>query len=300
MQNLRTGGWLTAERARGYSLILLAFYVLGCIAWIALADGLVDRNGKPLGTDFSNVYAAGVLTLEGRPGDAYDPALQHAAEKKVFGPATPFFGWHYPPFFLMAAAALATLPYAWALFAWMALTIPAYLAAVRAICPRPETLLIATAFPAAFINLGHGQNGFLTAALLGGALLWLDLRPAVAGVLIGLLAYKPQFGLLIPLVLLVTGTLDRHRIRMRDHRGARGGRLDPVRHRRLACLRRLRRVQPRHRARGRRHRLGEDPVDLLGRAQSRRLDAACVCGARRVDARPCRLARVALAQPRRL
>jgi alpha-1,2-mannosyltransferase len=205
IQNLRTGGWLTAERARGYSLILLAFYVLGCVAWIALADGLVDRNGKPLGTDFSNVYAAGVLTLEGRPGDAYDPALQHAAEKKVFGPATPFFGWHYPPFFLMAAAALATLPYAWALFAWMALTIPAYLATVRAICPRPETLLIAAAFPAAFINLGHGQNGFLTAALLGGALLWLDLRPAVAGVLIGLLAYKPQFGLLIPLVLLVTG-----------------------------------------------------------------------------------------------
>ena len=205
MENLRTGGWLTAERARGYSLILLAFYVLGCIAWIALADGLVDRNGKPLGTDFSNVYAAGVLTLEGRPGDAYDPALQHAAEKKVFGPATPFFGWHYPPFFLMAAAVLATLPYAWALFAWMALTIPAYLAAVRAICPRPETLLVAAAFPAAFINLGHGQNGFLTAALLGGALLWLDLRPALAGVLIGLLAYKPQFGLLIPLVLLVTG-----------------------------------------------------------------------------------------------
>jgi hypothetical protein len=205
IQNLRTGAWLTAEWARGYSLILLAFYVLGCIVWIALADGLVDRNGKPLGTDFSNVYAAGVLTLKGRPGDAYDPALQHAAEKKVFGPATPFFGWHYPPFFLMAAAALATLPYAWALFAWMAVTIPAYLAAVRAICPRPETLLVAAAFPAAFINLGHGQNGFLTAALLGGALLWLDLRPAVAGVLIGLLAYKPQFGLLIPLVLLVTG-----------------------------------------------------------------------------------------------
>jgi hypothetical protein len=37
-----------------------------------------DRNGKPLGTDFSNVYAAGARTLEGRPGDAYDPVLQHA------------------------------------------------------------------------------------------------------------------------------------------------------------------------------------------------------------------------------
>lgn len=205
INNLRTGGWLTAERVRNYGLMLLAFYVLAIVVWIALADGLTDRNGKPLGTDFSNVYAAGVLTLEGHAADAYDPSLQHAAERKVFGPETPFFGWHYPPFFLMVAAALATLPYAWALLAWMALTFPAYLTATRAICPRPETLLLAAAFPAVFVNLGHGQNGFLTTALLGGALLWLDRRPALAGLLIGLLAYKPQFGILIPLVLLATG-----------------------------------------------------------------------------------------------
>jgi alpha-1,2-mannosyltransferase len=203
--NLRTGSWLTAERARAYSLILLGFYCVAIVAWIAMADGWIDRNGKPIGTDFSNVYAAGVLTLEGHASDAYDPALQHAAEKRVFGPETPFFGWHYPPFFLIAAAALATLPYAWALLAWMAVTFPAYLAAMRAICHRRETLLTAAAFPAVFVNLGHGQNGFLTAALLGGALLWLDRRPVLAGVLLGVLAYKPQFGILIPLVLLVTG-----------------------------------------------------------------------------------------------
>jgi hypothetical protein len=56
-----------------------------------------------------------------------------------------------------------------------------------------------------FINLGHGHNGFLTAALMTGALLQLDRRPWLAGVLFGLLAYKPQFGLLIPLVLAVSG-----------------------------------------------------------------------------------------------
>jgi hypothetical protein len=55
-----------------------------------------------------------------------------------------------------------------------------------------------------FINIGHGQNGFLTAALLGGALHLLDRRPWLAGVLIGLLAYKPQFGVLIPLALLAS------------------------------------------------------------------------------------------------
>jgi hypothetical protein len=70
---------------------------------------------------------------------------------------------------------------------------------------RSDTLILALAFPAVFVNLGHGQNGFLTAALLGAGLVLLDARPIAAGVLFGLLAYKPQFGLLIPLVLLATG-----------------------------------------------------------------------------------------------
>jgi hypothetical protein len=65
--------------------------------------------------------------------------------------------------------------------------------------------LVAAAFPAVFVNIGHGQNGFLTTALLGGALHLLDRRPWLAGVLIGLLTYKPQFGVLIPIALLAGG-----------------------------------------------------------------------------------------------
>jgi hypothetical protein len=55
------------------------------------------------------------------------------------------------------------------------------------------------------VNLGHGHNGFLTAALIGFALVHLDTRPVLAGILFGLLAYKPQFGIMIPLVLIGTG-----------------------------------------------------------------------------------------------
>ena len=205
-QGLRSGQWLTVSRARGYSLILLAICAVAVAGWIALSDGLIDRNGKPVGTDFSNVYAAGMLTWQGRPADAYDPALQHAAEKAVFGGReVPFFGWHYPPFFFAVAFAVAAFPYAWGLAIWLAASLAAYLAAMRAILPRPETLLIAFAFPAVFVNIGHGQNGFLTAALLGGALHLLDRRPWLAGVLIGCLAYKPQFGVLIPIALLAGG-----------------------------------------------------------------------------------------------
>ena len=203
---LRSGHWLTRARARAYSLILLVLCAIAIIGWIALSDRLIDRNGKPIGTDFSNVYAAGELTWQGRSADAYQPVLQHEAEKAMFGGReVPFFGWHYPPFFFAVAVLVAALPYAWGLALWLIASFAAYLAVISAILPRAETLLIAAAFPAVFVNIGHGQNGFLTAALLGGALQLLDRKPWLAGVLIGLLAYKPQFGVMIPIALLAGG-----------------------------------------------------------------------------------------------
>ena len=205
-QGLRSGEWLTAARIRGYSLIVLTIGAFVLAGWIATSDGLIDRNGKPIGTDFSNVYAAGQLTWQGRPADAYQPALQHAAEKAVFGGReVPFFGWHYPPFFFSVATIVAAFPYGWGLAIWLVASLAAYLAAIRAILPGSQTLLLAAAFPGVFVNIGHGQNGFLTAALLGGALHLIDRRPWLSGVLIGLLAYKPQFGVLIPIALLAGG-----------------------------------------------------------------------------------------------
>src|SRR5205823_2454071 len=96
-------------------------------------------------------------------------------------------------------------PYGWGLAIWLVASLAAYLAAIRAILPGSQTLLLAAAFPGVFVNIGHGQNGFLTAALLGGALHLIDRRPWLSGALIGLLAYKPQFGVLIPIALLAGG-----------------------------------------------------------------------------------------------
>ena len=205
-QELRSGEWLTAARARVYSLIVLGLSIVAFAGWIALSDRLVDRNGQPIGTDFSNVYAAGRLIWQGRAAEAYEPALQHAAEQAVFdGREVPFYGWHYPPFFFAIAFLVGAFPYAWGLAIWLAASLAGYLAAMRAILPRPETLLISSAFPAVFVNIGHGQNGFLTAALLGGALQLIGRRPWLAGILIGCLAYKPQFGVLIPIALVAGG-----------------------------------------------------------------------------------------------
>jgi alpha-1,2-mannosyltransferase len=213
-QGLRSGRWLTAARARGYSLILLGVYAIAVVGWIALSDGLIDRNGKPLGTDFSSFYAAGSLVLDGRAGDVYDMALHYAREQQIFGAATPYYGWLYPPIFLLVAVPLALLPYPLALAIWQGGSFAFYLAVIAAILRRQRSdggaiahiwLPAAAAFPAVFINLGHGQNGFLTAALLGAALVALPKRPILAGILFGLLAYKPQFAVIIPVALLASG-----------------------------------------------------------------------------------------------
>ena len=204
--SLRRGYLFSLARIERVSVCLLIAYAVALAALLVSSDGMTDYAGRPLGTDFSNVYAAGLMAREGDAAAAWDWSQHYAVQQKVFGdPQIEFYGWHYPPFFLLAAAALASLPYAAALGAWMAATLPAYLAAMRAILPKRAAVLAAAAFPAVFVNLTHGQNGFLTAALIGGALVVLDRRPVVAGVLIGLLAYKPQFGVLIPLVLAMTG-----------------------------------------------------------------------------------------------
>ena len=87
-------------RLRLWALAVLVASAGGLVYLVATSDGLNDYQGRPLGTDFSNVYAAGTYVLEGQPAAPFDPRLQHAREKEIFGATTPFYGWHYPPFFL--------------------------------------------------------------------------------------------------------------------------------------------------------------------------------------------------------
>jgi alpha-1,2-mannosyltransferase len=210
---IRSGSFLNRERMRLWALAVLAASTIGLLYIVVNSDGLNDFLNRPLGTDFSNIYAAGTYVLEGRAASAFDWPMQHAREQAIFGETTPFYGWHYPPFFLFIAELLALMPYVVALVVWQSTTFALYLGTIRMILRSvsaslardPMWLLLAVAFPAVFVNVGHGHNGFLTAALLGAALVTLDRRPLLAGMLFGLLAYKPQFGMLIPLVLIATG-----------------------------------------------------------------------------------------------
>jgi glycosyl transferase family 87 len=167
---------------------------------------LIDNLGRIIDNDFIGVWAAGRLVLDGHPAAAYDWGLHREVEVAVAGrDFASYYGWHYPPTFLFVAAPLAMLPYLAAWAVWLAITLPAYVAAVRAIIGERLGIVLALAFPGVLLNISVGQNGFLTAALIGGTLICLERRPLLAGICLGLLTYKPQFGLLFPLVLLADG-----------------------------------------------------------------------------------------------
>jgi hypothetical protein len=110
-------------------------------------------------------------------------------------------GWYYPPTFLLVVSYLATLPYFLSLFLWLAITIAGYILVIRKIAPHPYTIGLALAFPGTFQNFYRGQNGFLSALLLGQGLLLLEKQPRLAGIILGLLVYKPHLAVLIAIAL---------------------------------------------------------------------------------------------------
>lgn len=192
-----------------FALFLFAFCVANLV-WLvtALTTGswLWDTAGRLISTDFLNVYAAGKLALSGAPASAYDWPTHKQLEIQILGyDFKGYYGWHYPPFYLFVAAALAMLPYAVAHAGWSAISFAPFVAAMRTSAGGKTGFLLALSAPALAANVLVGQNGFLTAALIGFTLAFLDKRPVLAGICLGLLTYKPHFGILFPVALAAAG-----------------------------------------------------------------------------------------------
>ncbi|HVC56653.1 MAG TPA: glycosyltransferase family 87 protein, partial [Stellaceae bacterium] len=199
--------WLNEERIRVYSWMIVVIFAVIFVVWLGLSlPSLVDPRGKPFGYDFMAYWSAAQLALAGRPAMAFDESVISAVQHAVV-PSLPgiIFPWQYPPTFLVPVVPLGLLPYPAALAAFVLGTAALWACLVRQVLPDRRAWIVAAAAPAGLINLLDGQNAFLTAALAGFALIWLDRRPILAGVLIGLLAIKPHLAVLFPLALLAEG-----------------------------------------------------------------------------------------------
>ena len=204
---LRSGIGFDRTRLLAYGRIVLAIELALFAFLVAGTHGLIVPLQRPTTTDFASFYAAGSLAHAGTPALAYDQAAHYAAEQLATAPGITYQFFYYPPIFLMLSALLERLPYLTAFVAFEAATLLLYLAIARQILRDKSAAVIVPllAFPSVFWTLGLGQNAFLTAALFGAALLTVDRRPILSGLLFGLLAYKPHFGLLIPVALAAGG-----------------------------------------------------------------------------------------------
>ncbi len=203
---LRRAPWLTRRRLAVYPKLFLAVYAVSGLVWLMSGKGLIDPAGHPVGADFIDPWSASWLALHGAPAAVYDVARLWSVERSaVADPAVGFAGFHYPPTYLLIVVPLAAIPYLWSLIAWTAATFAAYLGVMWKIDRKRDSLWLAIAFPGALVNLTNGQNGFLTLGLLGAALLTLERRPILSGVMFGLMSYKPQYGVLVPIFLIATG-----------------------------------------------------------------------------------------------
>lgn len=206
IDHLRRAAWLNRDRVVTWSAILLGLQAVLLIFIASWQHGMFG-SASPTSSDFVSFYAAGKLVLAGTPALAYDQTAHYLAEQTARGAGAPYQFFFYPPVYLPICGALATLPYYAAFALFQVGTLAPFLLVARAVLRERGWAWSAPvlAFPAVFWTIGLGQNAFLTAALFGGFALLLVRNPATAGMLIGLMCYKPHFGVLVPVALIAGG-----------------------------------------------------------------------------------------------
>lgn len=198
------GLWI-ARRRRAAAVIFLALALAGAAFILFTARDFLAFDHKPVGNDFMTFYSAATLALEGQVAAPWDPQTLFARQAAIMPASEGVYLWHHPPTFLLMVLGFGALPYGAAILLFSLFSLALFKASARALVPPGEALLVALASPIAYLCVMNGQTGVLTAALLTFGYAWLGSRPILAGVCIGLLAFKPHLAVLAPLLLAVTG-----------------------------------------------------------------------------------------------
>lgn len=196
---LRSGSWLTWDRARAALVVLAVGYA---VAWGYLLSGRgsFDPRGRAVGTDFAGFYAASVAVRSGEAEQLYD--LDRYARIAAPWTGGARYPWYYPPSALLLFRPLSTVPYLASFALWIGAGLAAFLAVAWRILPTRRALAGAALFPAVFVATIHGQSILLLAAAVGLALLVIDEAPLAAGLLLGAVAaVKPHLVALVPVAL---------------------------------------------------------------------------------------------------
>jgi hypothetical protein len=204
---------LTRKRVRAHAA-LLGIVLWGAYAINIATAGLIDREGQLKGADFLHFYVLGNIARMHASGMLYDAPGQAAlAQHLIHQTPNETYLPVYGPQFSLLFLPFAGLPYGWAAASWMLMSALAYAICcwlVLRTCPRLQDdrttiFVVAAAFPGFFFMVASGQNSALaliafTAAYFG----FRTKRPFLAGMALGLLMYKPQFGVMAAVLFVLT------------------------------------------------------------------------------------------------
>ncbi len=192
---------------RSLAVVCVVFFALGLVGVFGNAAWQYSKEAAPgqsIPNDLSVFWAAAKIGLEGPPAAAFDKSTLTAARNldPDLPPVAFRMTWVYPPQFHALILPLGLVPFLAAWIAFAAVGIGAFWLAVARLVPDGRSVTVACASPAVMMCAIQGQNSLIVGALLAGLLVALRAgRPVTAGVLLGALTIKPQFGPLLPLAL---------------------------------------------------------------------------------------------------
>jgi hypothetical protein len=215
---------LTLRRIHAHALIL-SF----CL-WVAFAVDYsthrpLDRAGNIKFQDFLSFYISGELISRGHSSALYDESLRYSEMLTIAAPAKPLPDPHppgnvripnlYGPQVGLMFAPFARMPFLWAAVLWLVFSFLIYFGCVYAISRRYSAIrphratvaLAALAFPPFWHCMIRGQlSALLLLCFTIGFFALRANRQLLAGIALGLLVFKPQFLLAIPLILILAGS----------------------------------------------------------------------------------------------
>lgn len=179
-------------------------------------------EARPFAGDFLQEWIGGYIVRQGDKSRFYDASY---AQELEHDEALVGFQWReseyfplvYPPFYYLLVSPLSLLPFHAAAVVWAALMSTAYAAAwmlfVSSVCPdrerRARLSELACLLPASLLYMpliesftSSQKGGLLLLILMGTFYLFSTKRPYLAGVVFGLIAFKPQFALPIAFFML--------------------------------------------------------------------------------------------------
>ena len=197
----------------------VALFVVTVYATYAVMPARPGQPAHVPGLDFVSFYTAGTAVREGRSGDLYDldaTRMFQASLERRDGLAIGkrYAPWWNPPFYALVFVPLSAMSFYQALSVWLAINIACTGIAVWMLCRMlpsgtdwrtwgliPVLVVLSVPF---METITHGQNAGMSLLLVTVTVyFWRKGRALPAGVVCGLLFYKPQLALVLAGVMVV-------------------------------------------------------------------------------------------------